>query len=163
MDVKLRVASAEDKTLYKNLFNIYQNELGLYCSEFQDVDALGYYDSRSTDVFFAGDEAIIPLIIDYCGRIVGFTVITLPPYCPDAFDYCIQEFFIVGYYRGKGVAQAAINAIFDLLNGNFVAAVQTKNVRACVFFGNAFKERGGTVQDYSDEFKLFTCTNKRLN
>lgn len=154
-EVTLRVAREEDGTLYKNLFNIYQNELGMYCGEFQDVDSAGYFDEGYTQAFFKGDPSVIPLVIEYDGRIVGFAVVTAAPYCPEGYDFCMQELFVVGYYRGKGVAEAAVERLFSAVKGRYVAAVPENNGRAVGFFRKAFgadeKER-----PYGNGFILFS-------
>ena len=159
MNVSLRVATEEDKSLYKNLFNAYQNELGLYCAEYQDVDCNGYYDAASTDVFFSGDKSLMPLVIECDGRVVGFAVIAVSPYCPEEYDFCVQEFFVVGYYRGKGVAQAALGGITGMLKGRYVAAVLNKNQRAKDFFRKAF---GAYPHDEREEdgFTFFSAEVK---
>ena len=160
MAVTLRVASEEDKTLFKNLFNMYQNELGLYCAEFQDVDPNGYYDAASADWLFSSGGAVIPIVIECDERIAGFAVITLPPYCPENYDYCIQEFFVVGYYRGKGVAQAAAEALLGAVKGRYAAAVLNKNQRAKIFFSELFLRYGGTERPFGEEFTLFSMDNR---
>ena len=155
--VTLRVASEKDRNLYKNMFNMYQNELGLYCGEFQDVDGNGYYDAASTDMFFCGDRSVMPLVIEYDGRNVGLAVVTVAPYCPEGYDFCIQEFFVVGYYRGKGIAEAAIRWLFGAMRGKYAAAVQEKNERAAEFFKAVFSSYGGKAEPYGNGFLLFTA------
>ena len=155
--VTLRVAAEADRELYKNMFNMYHNELGLYCGEFQDVDGNGYYDAAFTDAYFRKDPSVMPLVIECDGRNVGFAVVTVSPYCPDGFDFCLQEFFIVGYYRGKGVSRAAAEGLFSLLKGSYIAAVPVKNDRALRFFRSVFTSRGGTEMPYGEEFVAFTA------
>ncbi|MBP5193815.1 MAG: GNAT family N-acetyltransferase [Clostridia bacterium] len=159
LSVKLRIATEDDRSLYKNLFNAYQNELGLYCSEYQDVDCNGYYDAAYTDAFFSGDKSLMPLVIECDERIVGFAVIAVSPYCPDEFDFCIQEFFVVGYYRGKGVADAALDGIFGAMKGKYVAAVLNKNQRAKDFFRRAFAPYSFSERE-ENGFTLFSADIK---
>lgn len=137
--------------------NVWQSELGLYCGEFQDVDDNGYFDNHSADAYFSGDQAILPMVISYDGRNVGFAVLTTSPYCAEGCDYCFQEFYVVGYYRGSGVSYAAVQEIFKLLKGRHCAAVLKNNVRAIEFFRQAFKDYSIEEQEYAGNFVLLTA------
>ncbi len=156
--VSVRVATVADKELYKNLFNMYQNELGLYFGEYQDVDENGYFDNHSTEIFFSGDKSLMPLIITYDERIVGFIVVAAPPYVAEGCDFCIQEMFVVGYYRGKNIALSAIKALFELIKGKYCAAPPTANSRAVGFFRKAFNVGDFEECALDDNFTLFTTT-----
>jgi predicted acetyltransferase len=154
----VRVATAADKELYKNLFNIYHNELGIYCSEFQDVDNNGYFDNHYVEQYFSGNNALMPMVIEYDERIVGFAVVSIPPFCAPGCDFCLQELFVVGYYRGSGVATAAVNEIFNLFHGRFCAASLSNNERALTFLRNAFAPFGGEEKPFGEAFVMFEAT-----
>lgn len=158
--IKVRVATEADKTLYKNLVNIYHNELGLYCAEFQDVDDNGYFDNHYVDSYFCGDKAVMPLIITADGATVGFAVVTVSPYCIEGCDFCIQEFFLVGYYRGTGAAKAAAEEIFSLFKGRYCAAVLSNNDRAIEFFRSIFEDKNMSESAYAGNFVLFEAEIK---
>lgn len=157
MNVQVRVATEADKELYKNLVNMYHNELGLYCSEFQDVDNNGYFDNHYIESYFSGDKSVMPLVITVDDRTVGFAVLTVPPYCIDDCDFCVQEFFIVGYYRGTGVSIEAMEQIFALFKGKYCTAVLSNNDRGIEFFRKAF-HRNIVEMPYAGNFILFETT-----
>ncbi len=159
-DVQIRVASKSDENLFKNLFNMYYNELGMYCAEFQDVDENGYFDTHAAEPYFSGDGSIMPIVITYLDRTVGFAVLTVPPYTAEGCDFCIQEFFVVGYYRGKGVAKAAAQKLLSLFPGRYCAAVQNLNERGKGFFAAMLKEYGVQTSPYGEEFTLYTALVK---
>ena len=155
---EIRVATAGDKELLKNLINMYQNELGLYCPEYQDVDDNGYFDNHFTDVYFSGDKSIMPLVITWDGRNVGLAVISIPPYVAEGCDFCLQEIFIVGYYRGKGVAMEALQEIFKLFKGRYCTASMNNNGRALAFLRKAFAPYGVEESPFGERFTLFTAS-----
>lgn len=159
-NIAVRIATEEDKELYKNFVNMYHNELGLYCSEFQDVDGNGYFDNHYVDSYFCGDKSVMPLVITADGANVGFTVLTVSPYCIEGCDFCIQEFFIVGYYRGTGVAQAAAESVFSLFKGRYCSAVLANNERAITFFRSIFEGKNLTENTYAENFILFQADIK---
>ena len=151
----VRVATAQDKELLKNLFNMYHCELGLYCSEFQDVDANGYFDNHYVEVFFSDNKALMPLIIEYDNRTVGFAIVAIPPYCAPGCEFCLQDIFIVGYYRGSGVSVNAVKEIFNLFKGRFCAVSLSNNDRAIEFLRKAFGEYEYEEKPYGEAFLLF--------
>lgn len=155
MEVSVRVAKQTDKELFKNLLNIYHNELGLYCGEFQDVDENGYFDNHAADAYFSGDKSILPLIILYDERVIGFAVVTVPPYSYGENDFCLQEFFIVGYYRGSGVSDIAVKQIVSLFQGKFCAAALKNNKYSVNFLRRVFSSFGGREKVFENDFILF--------
>ena len=155
MEVTLRVARSGDKTLFQNLLNLYHNELGLYCGEFQDVDENGYFDNHSVEAYFSGDKSVLPFIILCDERIIGFAVVTVPPYCYGNNDFCLQEFFIVGYYRGKGVAEAAARNLISLFPGKFCAATLKNNDHSIEFLRKTFASFNGKEAEFEKDFILF--------
>lgn len=157
MTVEVKIATEKDRELFKNLLNMYHSELGLYCAEFQDVDDNGYFDAHAADSFLSGDRSVMPIVITAEGRNVGLAVLTVEPYCPSGYEFCIQELYVVGYYRGKGVAEEALGRIFAILPGRYCAAVQKENGRAIKFFKKIAEEYFGayTEEEYEGEFILF--------
>ena len=47
MDTLLRRAEDSDSELIKNIFNMYQNELGAYAGEFSRLNTRGYFDEKA--------------------------------------------------------------------------------------------------------------------
>lgn len=157
----VRPATAADKELFKNLFNAYHCELGLYCSEFQDVDNNGYFDNHYVDQYFSDDKSLLPLVIEYDERTVGIAVVSIPPYCAPGCDFCLQEFFVVGYYRGSGVAEAAARRIFELFGGRFCAATLSNNEHAIDFLRRVFSPFNATEGPYGEGFLMFEADVNR--
>ncbi len=161
MNYEMRVAKEKDKELFSNLLNMYYSELGLYSSEFQDVDARGYFDAHAADNFFDKNNSILPLIIvayddDGFDRIIGMAAVAGSPY--ESADFCWLELYVVGYYRGRGAAEAAVSSFMHSIPGRYIAAVQTANRRAAAFFRkvfSAFPVYNESMYNNGGEFLMF--------
>ena len=132
--VQIKSAVEEDRELYRNMFNMYQNDLSAYFDDFYEVDKNGYYDYNTIDEYFVDDNSITPFIIEYEKRSVGVLVLTTSPYVKQGCDYCIQEFFLLGYYRGKGIAEQVCKELFNKFHGKYCILVLNKNKRAICFW-----------------------------
>lgn len=78
--VQIKLAAEEDRELYRNMFNMYQNDLSAYLDDFYEVDKNGYYDYNTIDEYFVDDSSITPFVIEYKKRIIGVFVLTTSPY-----------------------------------------------------------------------------------
>lgn len=132
--INLRIATDKDKELYRNLFNMYHNDLAPYCDDLTEVDEEGYYDKQAVDCYFNGDENIIPYVIMKNDKAVGVIVLTKPPYVKLGCDYCIQEFFVLNSFRGKNVAEEVCKQLTDKYTGKYCLIVLNKNTRAINFW-----------------------------
>ena len=54
--IQLVKAQEKDKELYRNIFNMYQNELSQYSDEFQELDEKGYFCANTVDIYFENIE-----------------------------------------------------------------------------------------------------------
>lgn len=132
--INLRVATDKDKELYRNLFNMYHNDLAPYCDDLIEVDNEGYYDKQAIECYFNKDENIIPYVITKNDKAVGIIVLTKPPYAKSGCDYCIQEFFILNSLRGKNVAEEVCKQLTEKYTGKYCLLVLNKNIRAYKFW-----------------------------
>lgn len=132
--INLRVATGTDKELYRNLFNMYHNDLAPYCDDLVEVDEEGYYDKEAVECYFNKDENIIPYVIMKNDKVVGVIVLTKPPYVKKGCDYCIQEFFVLSPLRGKNVAEEVCKQLTDKYPGKYCLSVLNKNTRAINFW-----------------------------
>ncbi len=132
--INLRVATDKDKELYRNLFNMYHNDLAPYCDDLVEVDEEGYYDKQAVECYFNEDENILPHVIMKNDKVVGVIVLTKPPYVKSGCDYCIQEFFLLSPFRGKNVAEEVFKQLTDKYTGKYCLIVLNKNTRAINFW-----------------------------
>ena len=78
--INIRLATNKDKELYRNLFNMYHNDLAPYCDDLVEVDDEGYYDEQAVECYFTEDENILPYVIMNNNKVVGVIILTRPPY-----------------------------------------------------------------------------------
>ena len=138
--IQLVKAQEKDKELYRNIFNMYQNELSQYSDEFQELDEKGYFCANTVDIYFENIESVIPYIVMAENHIIGILVLTKPPYVKQGFDYCIQEFFLIGNSRGKGIADAVLHELSRMYPGKYCFIVLNNNLRAIKFWNRICDE-----------------------
>ena len=132
MNVELRPVSEADRSLIENLFNLYQNDLSAYCSDFDYLDADGYFDrSACRDVLPFGD-GVYGYIITENGKNAGFILMTDGTYALEKCDYSFQELYLVRPARGRGLALAAAHSL--LKRGRWCLSVYTDNLPARRFW-----------------------------
>lgn len=133
-------AQEKDKELYRNVFNMYQNELSQYFDEFKELDENGYFDASTVEVYFENNEAVFPYIVMNEGHIIGILVLSKHPYVKQGCDYCIQEFFLIGNSRGKGIADGILHELFTMYPGKYCFVVLNQNLRAMKFWNRICNE-----------------------
>lgn len=132
--IKIKLAGKENKELYKNFFNILQNEFSEYNDEFCKVDEQGYFSKDTVDVYFKGDEKILPYLIYENDNVAGLVVLTKSPFTKKGCDFCIQEIFMLNYYRHKNISTEACKQLFDTYKGKYCLMVFKENKKAVNFW-----------------------------
>lgn len=61
-------------------------------------------------------------------------MISKPPYVKPGCDFCIQELFVLGLYRGKDIASGACLYLLEKYKGNYCVIVLKENHRAMKFW-----------------------------
>jgi len=124
-NIKLRILEEGDKEVFRNLVNLYQHDLSMIAAFlFPTVDEKGFYDYETIEEYFTS-KAIVEgklflYLIMHNDNIAGFCVLTKAPYVLKTdCDYCINEFFIIGSYRRKGIAHEACKVIFEQHPGRY--------------------------------------------
>jgi|SRR5579871_291007 len=110
---------------------------------------------------------LYPFLIIADGLPAGFNLIATHPYSvPKHIDYMVHEFFLLHYFRGKGVGEAAATQVFDRLRGVWEVFAMPNNPRAQGFWrktiarytnGQYQEESGSTV---FGERQIFRFSNK---
>jgi predicted acetyltransferase len=140
--VELRIAETNDKELYRNMFNMYQNDLSAYNNELSELDDNGYFDRETVECFFDGNKSVLPYVILKDNKIAGCVLFSKPPFVKPGCDYCIQELFVLGLYRGKGVAADACSKLFKEFKGRYCILVLKENQRAIKFWTKLINKNG---------------------
>ena len=145
-NIKLQIIEESDKELFRNLFNLYQHDLSMIADFlFPNVDARGFYDYETVEEFynFKDQDKLLMYLITVDDNIAGFCLLTKAPYVlKKDCDYCINEFFIIGSYRGKGIVYEICKVIFAQHPGRYSLEVIDANVRAMSFWKKLIVEVG---------------------
>jgi predicted acetyltransferase len=140
MNIEVRPASIEDKSILRNLMELYNYDF----SEFDgaDVDAHGLYGYERIDHYWT-DEGRHPFLVRVDGRLAGFVLVrTLEEPAPEPV-HSIAEFFILRKYRRLGVGKGAACRIFDLFPGRWSVAQIESNLPAQSFWRRIITEYTG--------------------
>jgi len=150
-NIKLQIIGEGDREVFRNLFNLYQHDLSMIADFlFPTVDERGFYDYETIEEYFTSNELrqgkLFMYLITVDDNIAGFCLLTGAPYViKTGCDYCINEFFIIGSYRKKGIAREACKVIFERHPGRYCFEVIDNNVRAKSFWKKLIAEIGTDI------------------
>ena len=145
MEIELRLSTAEDAHVIKNLWPLYQHEV----SEFDSCEPnrhglFGANDSVETlaehvegqEPWWREPEALFPYLILADGRPAGFNLVAARSRLPEGMDadFVVHEFFVLHAYRGSGVAEQAARAGFELHRGQWEIVTYPSHARAIAFW-----------------------------
>ncbi len=159
MMISIRPAGEKDRTLIKNIFNLYQNELSVYSNDFECLDENGYFAPDTVNEILPFGDGVFPYIIEEAARPVGFVMATDANYAPEGFDYCLEELFLIRNKRGCGISDAAMKAVFQNRPGKWTLEVYTKNAPALSFWNRFLFENAETVSKETKTDSPFTRFN----
>ncbi|MEK5033044.1 GNAT family N-acetyltransferase [Paenibacillus sp. FSL R7-0302] len=131
MKATIQPITDTNKEQFENLFNYYLYELSAYSQE--DVGTKGIYEMEDISPYYR-DERLHPYFITFNGKIVGFILVTSPPYVAQEVDYSVQELFVLPKYRGTDIAKDAVMQIFTLHPGKYEVGMFKSNVKAVKFW-----------------------------
>ncbi|WP_238649525.1 GNAT family N-acetyltransferase [Paenibacillus piscarius] len=152
MKATIQQITEANKELFENLFNYYLYELSAYSQE--DIGAEGTFEMEDISPYYR-DKRLYPYFITSNDRIVGFILVTSPPYVAKEADYSVQELFVLPKYRGTSIAKDAVMQIFTLHPGRYEVGMFKSNVRAVKFWTKliAALEIPVSVEDGSTEIQ----------
>lgn len=123
--VRVRPASEGDKSVLRNLLELYQHDF----SEFddRDVDAHGLYGYPYLDHYWVEPDRR-PFLIDVDGLWAGFALVRLSP----RID--MSEFFVMRRFRRSGIGREAAVQLFGMFPGRWQVRQLTRNPGATQFW-----------------------------
>lgn len=136
-NITLQKIHKHDKEILRNLFNLWHHDLSVMdCSLFPDVDSKGFYDYAAVEEYFENEiqDKLFAYFVRYNGALAGFCIISKPPYVKVGCDYCIQEFFITGNYREKGIGSETCKIVFSKHPGRYCLHTIDRNIKAKSFW-----------------------------
>lgn len=161
MNIKIHPASLEDKTLLRNLMELYAHDL----SEFDqcDVDSHGLFGYKYLDHYWT-ESGRYPFLVRVDGRLAGFVLVRTLDESNANPTRSIAEFFILRKYRGKGIGKIVAHRIFNMFPGQWSVAQLDNNQPAQSFWrkviskctqGN-FQETWSDTEEWKGPIQTFT-------
>ena len=137
-EIELQVASAADRSVLENLFQLYIHDFSEHWSGTAkgELGDDGRFEPYPLDVYWR-DEGAVPLLLRRAGLLVGFALVNRAGHLGLALDRNLAEFFIARKHRRAGLGQAAAAAIFIRYPGQWETAVARRNVGALTFWRRA--------------------------
>lgn len=102
MNTKIQKITEADQECFVNMFNYYLYELSAYSLE--DIGTNGTFEMEDISPYYQ-DERLHPYFIKVKENLVGFILVTSPPYVGEGVDYSVQELFVLPKYRGMNIAK----------------------------------------------------------
>lgn len=146
MPISIRPAEEKDRLLVKNIFNLYQDELSVYSSDFEFLDENGYFAPETVNEILPFGDGVFPYIIEENAHPIGFVMATDQSYAPKGADFCLEELFLIRKKRGTGAAECAMMEIFKNRAGKWALEVYLENKRAVSFWTRFLEKHAGNVQ-----------------
>ncbi|WP_108671679.1 GNAT family N-acetyltransferase [Peribacillus acanthi] len=157
MKVTLDRIAIDQKETLKNLYALYLHDLSLYSDELIPNHE-GLFEFDAFDQIW-GNEGIHPYLIKADDQLAGFVLLLGAPFLKRV-DYCINDFFILNAFRGKGVGKTAARQIFTTCKGKFFIEQLLSNKPAIHFWKKLYVEMG---LDFEEETKETTTSQLFLN
>jgi len=147
--INLKQPNESEREALRNLFNLWHHDLAIMDSTlFPNIDDRGFYEYTATDIYFEDKfhDKLLPYFVRYNGELAGFCILSKPPYViKQGCDWCIQEFFITGNFRRKGIGIKACEAVFSKHPGRYCLEVVDNNVKAKAFWAGLVNSVGVDV------------------
>ena len=135
MNVEVKAAAAEDKSVLQRLMQFYIYDF----SEFLPLEwsRVGVFEERLSERFFV-EEGKWPYLVFVDGQLTGFVLVTAEPVLSEHVGgRCMKEFFIARRYRRRGIGAQAAAQVFALFPGVWEVKVVRANPAARRFWGAA--------------------------
>lgn len=156
MQVTLIEGTIADKSVFRNLMQLYQYDV----SEFngQNPDSHGLFEYNYLDQYWTGSgrqEGRLPLLILVDGQVAGFILKHRYSWLDEAdLPHFVAEFFVMRKWRRQGVGRLAAAELFRRFPGRWEVAQEPDNKIAQRFWrqvigectGSQYQERAGTEQ-----------------
>lgn len=148
MKIALEKIGLEKQHILRNLYSLYLHDLSAYAKGLQ-VSEDGSFEFDSFDLIWE-KEGLVPYLIYSDGQLAGFILLLEAPFTKRV-DKVINDFFILNPYRGKGVAKAAAEKIFEEHKGSYYISQLKENQPAVRFWRKIYQQLELDVQEYTED------------
>ena len=137
MNIEVQPASLEDKTILRNLMELYAYDF----TEFDqcDVDAHGLFGYNHLDHYWTEPDRY-PFLVRAEGKLAGLVLVRTLDESEANPVRSIAEFFILRKYRQQGIGKAVAHQIFDKFPGQWSVAQIENNHSAQAFWRKVISE-----------------------
>lgn len=137
--VELQRVAREEKSVLRNLMELYQYDFSEYLCE--DVNEHGLYDYQYLDHYWT-EPGRHPFLIRVDGKLAGFALVRDPSSTGEEWHE-LAEFFVMRKYRVSGVGRVAAHKVFALFPGRWHVEQEEANSPSLVFWRKVIGEYTG--------------------
>lgn len=174
MKIDVQLTDINKSYIIKNLYPLYLYDLSGHYDKLPNIHGI-YEDNddfrtlsdqyEAQNIWWEKPAILFPYLIVADGIPGGFILIATPPHCNQGIDYFINDFFLIQSLRGQGIAEYAVNKVFEQWKGNWELFTNPseKNVVGQKFWrktisnytnGNYTEEQGETFDGYKLIFRF---------
>lgn len=138
MDIKLEKATIDQKSILRNLMELYNYDFTEFDPD--DVDEHGLYGYKYLDHYWT-EENRYPFLIRVNGKLAGFVLVRKVG--TNSFGnniYSMSEFFVMKKYRKAGIGKRVANIVFNNFQGEWKVGEIENNFPAQCFWRNVISE-----------------------
>lgn len=137
MNIEVKRLAIEEKSILRNLLELYQYDFSEFESE--DLDEHGLFGYKYLDHYWTEDSRY-PFIVKVDGKLAGFSLVRDLISPGNTITHSMAEFFIMRKYRKQGIGKAVAHKVFDILPGNWRVSQVEKNFPAQNFWRKVISE-----------------------
>jgi predicted acetyltransferase len=163
-DIEVKPACFEDKSILRNLLQLYLYDFSEYDPIHNDVDNHGLFGYPYFDHYWT-EPTRHPFLFRVKDKWAGFALVRAVAKDNSSTYHSLAEFCILRKYRGQGYGRLAAYKIFDRFPGKWHIAQIQNNLPAQAFWRTVIGEYSqGEYQEHKGEegpYQLFGKQNKR--
>jgi predicted acetyltransferase len=137
MDIRIQEASFEDKSILRNLLELYAYDFAEF--DDADLDAHGFYGYGRLDHYWT-EPGRYPFIIRVDDKLAGLALVRTLDDSGAPPTRSIAEFFILRKYRRQGVGGVVAQRVFDMFPGRWHVSQIERNLPAQAFWRKVISE-----------------------
>lgn len=172
LNVAVRLCDKEEMFIINNIYPLYLHDLSEVWNRktnrygvFEEDDTRTLNEqNRVFDIWWEHPNVLFPYLITVDDIPAGLAFVATKPFtpCPHFIDYYMNEFFLLRYYRGKGIGEEVVRQLIAMLPGYW--EVQTnpteRNARAAQFWRKTLNKC--TNGNYTEELGHHPDSGEKL-
>ena len=148
MKVAIEPVKISEKQILSNLLEKYFYEFSQYFAKAMNEEGIFGYPYLDSLWELSGQ---FPLFIKVDGKLAGFAIVSNIPDVTDfPTDFTMKEFFVIYPYRHLGIAQIAVNQLFEQFQGTWQLMYNPRNIISQKFWTKLIAEKDINFQLIKD-------------